>query len=300
MSHAIQSQPAIATATSDIGVVASATAETAALPFVEAEINHLVPSGAKPVFDVVGGGESKRTESYAPYKVRVHDARPIADTLSLDEQGFALIEQSSAVADSYDEDQLGAVYDAEVEALVKQATGASRVLVFDHTIRVDGVNGDRRKPVRTAHNDYTPRSGPQRVRDLIGGEEAEALLKKRVAVVNVWRSIRGPVETTPLAIADARSMGPNDFVAADLVYEDRVGEIYDVTFNPDQRWFYFPRMERDEVLLLKCYDSAEDGTARFTAHTAFDDPTTPVNAAPRESIESRTLVFFDDEPAGLN
>ena len=179
---------------------------------------------------------------------------------------------------------------------MKAATGASRVVIFDHTVRNEdpALRDERsvRAPVRAVHNDYTERSGPQRVRDLLDADDAEAFLRHRFAVVNVWRSIGAPVETTPLAMADARSMAPEDFVATDLVYADRTGEIYQVAHGPDQRWFYFPKMRRDEALLLKVYDSATDGRARFTAHTAFDDPTMPVDAPPRESIEVRTLVSF--------
>ena len=97
---------------------------------------------------------------------------------------------------------------------------------------------------------------------------------------------------TPLALADAQSVAAENLVATDLIYSDRVGEIYEVTHSPEQRWVSFPRMTPDEVLLIKGYDSLADGTARFTPHTAFDDPTTPANAAPRESIESRMLVFY--------
>jgi hypothetical protein len=131
------------------------------------------------------------------------------------------------------------------------------------------------------------------VRDLLPAGEAEALLRGRFSVINVWRPIRGPVLDSPLALCDATSMAPEDFVATDLKYPNRTGEIYSVTFNPRHRWFYFPRMAVDEVVLIKCYDSAGDGRARFTAHGAFDDPTTPPDAAPRESIEARTLAFFD-------
>jgi hypothetical protein len=154
-----------------------------------------------------------------------------------------------------------------------------------------------REPVKRAHNDYTVKSGPQRVRDLLNGE-AEELLKHRFAVINVWRPIKGPVETSPLAVCDARSIAFADWVAQDLIYQDRVGETYAITYNPAHRWFYFPRMRTDEVLLIKCYDSKEDGRARFAAHTAFDDPTTPPGAAPRESIEIRTLAFFPPEKNG--
>jgi hypothetical protein len=81
-------------------------------------------------------------------------------------------------------------------------------------------------------------------------------------------------------------------VIADLVYPDRVGEIYQFRHRPEHRWYYFPRLAPDEALLIKCYDSATDGPARFTAHAAFDDPTTPAGAPARESIEVRTLVLY--------
>jgi hypothetical protein len=188
------------------------------------------------------------------------------------------------------------IYYPEVEQLVKAATGASRVVIFDHTVRIEDAaqRGERavRAPVRVVHNDYTVRSGRQRVRDLLDADDAETFLHHRFAVVNVWRSIGAPVETTPLAIADAQSIAPADFVATDLVYPDRTGEIYQVAYSPNHRWFYFPKMRRDEALLLKCYDSATDGRARFTAHTAFDDPTAPDDAPPRESIEVRTLISY--------
>lgn len=99
----------------------------------------------------------------------------------------------------------------------------------------------------------------------------------------------------PLAVCDARSIDPGDFVASDLVYPDKVGETYRFTYNPNHHRYYFPRLQRSEVILLKCYDSKEDRRARFTAHTAFEDPTSPPNAAPRESIEVRALLFWSPE-----
>jgi hypothetical protein len=73
--------------------------------------------------------------------------------------------------------------------------------------------------------------------------------------------IRGPIESTPLALCDARSIEAKDFVPSDLIYRDKVGETYRFTYNPNHRWFYFPHLERNEVILLKCYDSKEDGRA---------------------------------------
>ena len=73
---------------------------------------------------------------------------------------------------------------------------------------------------------------------------------------------------------------------------DKVGETYAVVHRTRHRWFYFPRLTPDEVVLLKIYDSQATGTARLSAHTAFEDPTTPEGAPPRQSIEARTIAFF--------
>ena len=267
------------------------------LAHVETTLNYLSDSSEKPVTYLYEPppGTPPRTGRTTRQPVTIYDARPLLDALSLDKQGIALVHQETAVKNFYDDHEVRTVYYPEVERLVKEATGASRVLVFDHNVRCAPMakrkeNGAR-EPVKFAHNDYTVKSGPQRVRDLLPGEAGE-LLKHRFAVINVWRPIRGPVEESPLAVCDARSIAPADWVPTDLKYRDRTGEVYSITFNPNHRWFYFPRMRRDEVMLLKCYDSMDDGRARFTAHGAFDDPASPPNAAPRESIEVRTLVFF--------
>src|SRR5581483_4399514 len=149
-------------------------------------------------------------------------------------------------------------------------------------------------PVRYAHNDYTERSGPQRVRDLFP-DEADGLLRSRFAVINVWKPIARRVEESPLAVCDARTIRPDDLVATDLRYRDRTGEIYSLRFTPAHRWSYFSHMRADEALLLKCFDS-DARRARFTAHTAFDDPTSPPDAPARASIEVRTLAFFAPAP----
>ena len=125
------------------------------------------------------------------------------------------------------------------------------------------------------------------------GDGAPDLLRRRFAIVNVWRPIRGPLRDAPLALCDARSVRAKDLVSTDLIYPNRVGETYSVTFNPQHEWYYFPELATNEAILIKCFDSEEDGRARFAPHTAFEDPTTPADAAPRESIELRTLAFFD-------
>jgi hypothetical protein len=271
----------------------------AALPGVQASVRHVVYTGEKPAIFIVpaGEGESRRAAEYEDRTVTIHDARPIAGRLTLDREGLAVRPQASKVTDFYDEKQIADIYYPEMVALLKAATGAEEVVVFDHTRRADGLESAQkgvRPPVRSVHNDYTEKSGPQRVRDLLPPAEAERWLAegRRIAFINVWRPINGTVETAPLAVADATSVPYADFIAADLVYADRTGEIFDVAYRPEHRWYYLSAQRQDEVMLIKCYDSARDGTARFTAHTAFDDPTAPPDAKPRESIEIRTMVLY--------
>jgi hypothetical protein len=269
--------------------------------YVEADLDFLVPMSERPYHYTFEPppGEVRTNAVYAPHRVPVYDARPFAPGLSLDREGFALIDSASAVSDFYDEEELRRVYYPEAERLVADATGAARVVIFDHTIRrrvpglEDRTKAGPRQPALRVHNDYTVRSGPQRVRDLLG-TDADALLRRRFAIVNVWRPIKGPLRDAPLAVCDAGSVAFTDLVASDQLYPDRQGEIYLVAHNPAQRWFYAPAMQRDEALLLKCYDSLQDGTARFAPHGAFEDPTAPDDVLPRESIEIRTLVFYPD------
>lgn len=268
------------------------------LPYVEAELNYLAPIGERPrnyTFDPPPGVARSNVVQEA-HRMPIHDLRRVGAGASLDLQGFDLLRHSSAVRDFYDENEVRTIYYPEAERLLAELTGASRVFVFDHTVRrrIQGAE-DRsadqpRQPVPRVHVDHTERSGPQRVRDLMV-DEAETLLRGRVQIINVWRPIRGPLRDAPLAVADARTVAAADLVPSDLIYRERTGETYAVTYNPAHRWFYVPDMQPNEALLLKCYDSMKDGRARFTPHTAFEDPTAPPDRLPRESIELRTLVF---------
>lgn len=272
----------------------------ARLPHVDGALVYLAHMAEKPhtyTYDPPEGVARSNivTEEHV---LPIHDMRPIRTEASLEDAGFALLTAPTEAGDLYDETALRQVYYREAERAVADATGASRVVVFDHTIRrrewgvQDRTPGIPRQPVTRIHGDYTEISGPQRVRDLMG-EEAEALLGRRFAIVNHWRPIRGPLHDAPLAVCDARTVATDDLVAQDLIYRDRTGEIYGLTHNKAHRWFYVPAMQRDEVLLLKCYDSARDGRARFMPHTSFQDPNAPADMLPRESIELRTLAFFD-------
>jgi len=275
----------------------TATAEIDAPATIEATFNYIDNNGEK-LFTYTGGPGSLDVRTGGtpdPRRMTVHNGRLHADRFVLEQDGFRFIPHDTKVRDFFEEDEVRRVYYAEMEALVKAESGARRVVVFDHTLRTadDELREKQkiREVVRRVHNDYTEWSGPQRVRDLLP-DEAEDLLTRRFAIIQVWRPIRRPVESFPLAICDARSVSFDDFVIAERRYPNRVGQTYAVTYNPAHRWYWFPRMRRDEALVFKVYDSLKDGRARWTAHTAFEDPTSPPNAAPRESIEIRTLAFF--------
>jgi hypothetical protein len=266
---------------------------------VRAAMNYIVDTGVKPVAESYGPGAGllrRNTSTFAPQIVEIHDARPRRAEFSLDASGFELVDQPTAMKDILDAEELRTVYYPEMERLIAECTGAVRVHVFDHTLRTSDEAAraahQLREPVFAVHNDYTEWSGPQRVRDFFP-EDADALLKHRVAIIQVWRAINRPVQRDPLAIADSRSLAPEDFVAAERRFPNRRGEIYQFQYNPAHRWFYFPFMHRDEALVFKVYDSAKDGRARWGAHSAFVDPTVPADAPPRESIEIRAFAFFD-------
>jgi hypothetical protein len=263
---------------------------------IVAPLNFLVPMAEKPVAYNYEPppGTPVRTGRNVQRQVPIRDARPMIDRLSLDKEGFVLLHHQTTVTNFYDEEQIKSIYYPECERVMKEATGAVRVVAFDHIVRNAGMSAIDKTikiPAKRVHNDYTAWSAPQRVRDLMG-DDAEELLKYRFAINNLWRPIRGPVLESPLTLCDAESLSDENLVASDLKYPDRTGETYAITYNPNQRYYYFPKMQADEAVLIRCYDSARRGAARFSAHTGFDDPTSPPDAPPRESLEVRTLVFF--------
>jgi len=265
---------------------------------IEATLNYFVDTGVMPV-SLVGapGGTDTRTggDESDPCRVLLRNGRLYADSFALERNGFRFVHHDTKVIDFYNEDDIRRVYYPEMEALIKEEAGAKRVVVFDHTLRTPDQEQREaakiREVVRRVHNDYTEWSAPKRVRDLLP-DEADELLQHRFAIVQVWRPIRHPVENWPLAIADAQSLSLGDMVVTERRYPDRIGQTSAITHNPAHRWYWFPRMRPDEALVFKVYDSLKDGRARFTAHTAFEDPTTPPHPRPRESIEIRTLALF--------
>ena len=241
-------------------------------------------------------GTPARNGTYDAHLVQIRNARPLVPGLSLDLEGFTLV-RAPDFSDYDDEEALRSDYFPAVERVIAEAIGAERVIAFDHNIRNAGraAKGEAgiRGPVPRAHSDFTHRSGAERARAELElrGLDADDLLSRRFAIINLWRPINRPALKSPLALADVRTVAPGDLVATDLIYRDRVGETYSVQHNEAQRWHYFPNMSPSEAILLKGYDS-DESVARFTPHVAFDDPLSPADAPERESIEVRALAIY--------
>ncbi len=266
---------------------------------IRARFNYVVDTG-RPAVRYIDWPEMAHNAVepvYQQHEMAVRNGRPLRGTFDIDTHGFVFVDHQTQVRDFTDEAQCTGLYNLEVQALIKKHTGASSVVVFDHTLRVSDEAGQKsinaRPTVKGVHNDYTEDSAPRRLREIVGDAESERRLKKRWAIVQVWRPIRGKVMIDPLGICDGRSIPQKGFIRVQRRYKDRTGEVYHIAHNPSHIWFHFPQMERHEALVFKVFDSDTGVASRFTAHSAFDDPNTPDNASARESIETRTFAFFD-------
>ena len=270
-----------------------------ALASVQATMNYTVDNGIAPdyYFYEPDSGVVVNPPGTDVREVAIHDAWPIKDQIRLDKEGFELHSFEAAFSAFDDDAQIKSTFYAQVVDFVKKHTGAKRVEVFDHTIRkrlpadLKAQTTVQRPAVMLVHSDYTVVSGPQRVRDIVP-DDADDLLKGRVAFYNVWKPLDAQVQELPLAMCDAQTHDEGDMLRMELKYRERTGEIYVMRHSPKHRWMYFPLMEASQALLLKTYDSAMDGRCRFMGHSAFEDPNTPPNARKRESIEVRTMAFF--------
>jgi hypothetical protein len=282
------------------------TINVSGLEHVMAEMAYTAPPDGPARVRVFPPSSGRETESPRRERIAVpvYDCRPIADELTLDEAGFQLLTHRSGFTDFYDSERVVKDYYPESVALIKQATGALEVFIFDHNVRnqarCDNGESGVRLPVDGAHNDYTLSSGPRRIREILAQNDALDLAGKRAALINLWRPIVGPVQDQPLAVCHARATTLEDFIPTeiqhflehDLETPHLTGEIYSFQHSPAHRWFWVSDMQPEEALMLKCFDNADDGRAIFTGHTGFKNPTCPSEFTPRESIELRTVVVF--------
>lgn len=258
------------------------------------KLSYLHPDSEPPEFHMgPPGTDTRRVGQHTPVAVEILNARLLDEPPQLEGAGFTLIQHNTSDVNFDCSESIKADYYPQVETVFKQVTGAEKIIMFDHTVRVDSNIEGVQRPARHVHNDYTAASTVQRVIDLVGGDEAVSRLRHRFIELNLWRPIEHTVESSPLALADARSIETDDLVKADIIYADRRGEVFEVVHRDTHRWYYYPNMTTDEALIIKGYDSSPHSKYRFTPHTAFDDPQSPLNPVPRKSIELRAMAFFN-------
>ncbi len=274
---------------------------------VEVPMMYLIDTGRAPVFhqtdtpadEQIMEGERKKK------LIKIQNARLMNNNFSLHVEGFSLAEKATSVNDFYDDSQLSTLYTPELEDLLVKVTGGSEAVVYDHTRRSTLIahreKHNARNPVALPHSDYTDSSARQRMRDVFG-DGAEEKLKKRFSIVNAWRSIAGTIEQWPLAVCDARTIDDKfmHMVERRAPHREepsfeyaRPSETQHASYDPNHRWYYFAKMKSEEVLFFKNYDTDLDGTARYALHSAFEDPSSPIDASARQSIESRAFIFYE-------
>ncbi|KAJ7139080.1 hypothetical protein C8R44DRAFT_605696 [Mycena epipterygia] len=245
-------------------------------------------------------GARDRNFTLEVHDVEIKNLRGNESAATLDTTGFQLFRHPTKHTAFTSDAEIEKEYYPESIELIKSLTGASRVVLFDHTIRRRRPNEiddspEKRQPVSQTHIDQTNASAVARVHRHLPAEDVPELLKHRFQIINLWRPISHPAHDWPLALCDFRSVNPStDVLPVTLVYPDREGETFGVKYNPNQKWTYFSGVTPEELILIKCYDSLQDGSvALYTPHTGFKDPATPEGTPLRQSIELRALVFYD-------
>jgi hypothetical protein len=270
---------------------------------VRVNVEFLTERSGRPVYYASSAGRNAAYEIDQPMnsvQVEIHNARLRADAEQRDgfgmhPSGFELLHFPTQVNNFLDQTQLESIYEAEVKNFLKTVTGGYRVHIFDHTLRASDPELRETKQVREptclVHNDYTSRSGFVCLRERLG-EEAKTLAQGRFQIINLWRPLVDPVEDYPLVLCDARSLKPAHLVDTERRAASHIGEIQLAVHDSAQRWYYYPDMRPNEVLLFKTFDSVDGGARPYSIHTGVRLPNAPANAKPRESIETRLFVFY--------
>ena len=265
---------------------------------IYSEITFIKKQKKKPYYDssAITGMIPKLYFKTQNKKVLIRDARKLKNK-NIDKEGFTLLKYKK----SYDATNIDTnleEYKIELAAFLKNIINYKYINIFDLTKRSNSKEGASnadgpRQPAARAHVDYTLNSGPKRAKKVIGKERFlwAKENKYRVFQLNVWRPLSKIVYSSPLAFADARSINIKDLVATDQIFPDRIGEIYHLSYNINQVWYWVPEMKNNEILLLKGWDSINNKSiAKFTPHTSFNLAGQDIKIFPRESIEAR--IFF--------
>ncbi|KAG1880026.1 hypothetical protein F4604DRAFT_1954015 [Suillus subluteus] len=234
-----------------------------------------------------------------PHAMQIEDVRGKEELYNLDNAGFQYGREAAKHASFLNDDEIQREYYPESIDLIKRVTGATRIVIFGHVVRRrrpgEAHDNPQSQPVSSVHVDQTPAAAIADVQRHLPPSEAPSLLRRRFQSINLWRPISHAAVDWPLALCDFRSVDfEKDLVPVALLYPDHENESFGVKYNPNHQWKYMNAMTPEEFVLIKCFDSIQDGSvARLSPHTGFQDPNTPEGTPPRESIELRALVFYD-------
>lgn len=232
---------------------------------------------------------------FEDHRVTIHDLRGREDSVSLERNGFAVVRHATRCRDFRDEEQIRTLYYPDMEALVRQLTGARHVRCYGHIVRsrLPDAPPNARTPAGNVHVDNDFETLRQMARALAPEQGREELLRGRQILINLWRPIR-TVEKDPLAIVDGSTMRRANMHPVRLLASRALAKAphgYNLSYDPGQRWYYVSRLQPDEVLAFKQIDTQSDAV-QFAGHSAFSDPTSAAGAPERESIEIRAVAYL--------
>jgi hypothetical protein len=273
---------------------------------VEAELNYLAPGSTLNRRYVAPGAEFN-TGSYESHRVPIRNGRAAGHEFTLDTHGFVHGRRASGIVDFRDKAEVDARYPAEVHRLVQELTGADLVIGLGWMRRTSGATGATvQPPASDVHVDMSHDRAHRLARTLYDKARPGEAGYHRFVATSLWRPFSEPPHDWPLAVCDGRSVDASEGVANVMVVVDALPDRAAIPaelpnseslpaasvfhFSAKHRWWYFPRMARDEFILLKLHDS-DHSRAWRVPHTAFRD-TSLTNARVRESIEFRTVAYF--------
>lgn len=240
------------------------------------------------------------------HRVKVHNARLLDPAPTLQSHGFQLV-SAPCDLDLMSTDVVTSDYYDFCRDLVKRVTGCHEVVGGGHEYRngFGGQAGDR--GIKPTPNGSGGGYGMGIHSDMSAAvEDAFAKIvpdRRHFQSLNIWRSVKPNelVFTAPLAVCDMCSVDPGDIVFGDGTATGNIKQYYKVVdqrvvHSPAQRWYCFPNMTSDEVLVFRQYDTREEELNRRTVfHCAVVDPTTPPEAPMRYTIEVRMQAVFEKE-----
>ncbi|KAF2170405.1 hypothetical protein M409DRAFT_19227 [Zasmidium cellare ATCC 36951] len=281
---------------------------------------------------IYAGTAGEKRRKHDPRTVKINDIRGSPEKFEIDTHGFQLIERESPEKVFDDDARIKDVYYPDCAQLIREATGATKVLPMSHVVRRqswrtafdaekeldDMARSKGPAAVMFAHVDQSYDGARQRVGDLFPDTD---LSTHRWGIINVWRPIERPVTRSALALCDARSVPDSDLLEVKIHFPDTpmagednkenqapkgsnkdpyayrkpfgAWEVRAPKVEGEHKWYYASEMRPDEALLLKIFDSKKTGVARRSPHTAFVSPED--HGPERQSLEVRSFVQWEDQ-----